>query len=59
MIIDVIALIVLLISAIIAFLRGSIREILTITGVIGGFAGAVAGGPKLSLVRCRGADRVR
>lgn len=48
MIIDVLVLIVLLISAVIAFLRGFIREILTIAGVVGGLAAAYFGGPLLT-----------
>ncbi len=47
MIVDILVLAVLLISALIAFLRGFIREILTVTGVIGGLAAAYAGGPLL------------
>lgn len=45
MIIDIIVLAVLLISAVIAFLRGFIREVLTILGVVGGLAAAYFGGP--------------
>ena len=47
MIVDILVLAVLLISALIAFLRGFIREILTITGVVGGLAAAYFGGPML------------
>lgn len=47
MIVDILVLAVLLISALIAFLRGVIREILTITGVVGGLAAAYFGGPLL------------
>lgn len=47
MIIDIIVLAVLLISAVIAFLRGFIREVLTIAGVVGGLAAAYIGGPLL------------
>ena len=47
MIVDILVLAVLLISALIAFLRGFIREVLTITGVIGGLAAAYFGGPLL------------
>ncbi|MCB1650478.1 MAG: CvpA family protein [Alphaproteobacteria bacterium] len=47
MIIDIIVLAVLLISALIAFLRGFIREVLTIAGVVGGLAAAYFGGPHL------------
>ncbi len=45
MIIDTLVLVVLLISAVIAFLRGFIREVLTIAGVLGGSAAAYIGGP--------------
>lgn len=48
MIVDIFVLAVLLISALISFLRGVIREILTIAGVIGGTAAAYFGGPLLS-----------
>lgn len=48
MIVDILVLAVLLISALIAFLRGVIREILTITGVVGGLAAAYFGGPLLA-----------
>jgi len=48
MIVDILVLAVLLISALIAFLRGFIREILTITGVVGGLAAAYFGGPVLA-----------
>lgn len=45
MIVDVVVLAVLLVSAIIAFARGFIREVLTILGVVGGIAAAYTGGP--------------
>ena len=48
MIIDIVVAAVVLISAIISFLRGIIRESLTIAGVIGGFFAAIYFGPKLS-----------
>jgi membrane protein required for colicin V production len=48
MIIDIIVIAVLLISAIIAFLRGLIREILTIAGVVGGMLAAYFGAPFLT-----------
>ena len=48
MIVDILVLAVLLISALIAFLRGFIREVLTITGVVGGLAAAYFGGPLLA-----------
>jgi membrane protein required for colicin V production len=48
MIVDILVLVVLLISALIAFLRGFIREVLTITGVVGGLAAAYFGGPLLA-----------
>ncbi len=47
MIIDIIALCILLISAIISFLRGFIREILTIIGVVGGIIAAFLFGSTL------------
>lgn len=48
MIIDIIVLAILLISALISFIRGFIRETLTILGVVGGIAAAYFGGPVLS-----------
>ncbi len=48
MIIDIVVGAVVLISAIISFLRGFIREVLTIAGVVAGFFTAVFFGPKLS-----------
>src|SRR5262245_37034294 len=48
MIFDTIVAAVLLVSCIIAFLRGFIREALTILGVVGGAAAAVYAGPMLS-----------
>jgi len=48
MIIDIVVGAVVLISAIISFLRGLIRETLTIAGVIGGFFAAVYLGPQLA-----------
>lgn len=47
MIVDAIVLGVLLVSAVFAFLRGFIREVLTILGVAGGLAAAIAFGEKL------------
>ena len=47
MIVDIVVLAVLLISALIAFMRGLIREVLTITGVVGGLAAAYFFGPLL------------
>lgn len=47
MIIDVVVLVILLISAGIAFMRGFIREVLTITGVLGGLFAAYFGAPML------------
>ncbi len=47
MIIDIIALCILLISAIVSFLRGFIREILTIIGVVGGIIAAFLFGSTL------------
>jgi membrane protein required for colicin V production len=48
MIIDIIVIAVLLISALISFIRGFVRECLTILGVVGGLAAAWFGGPALS-----------
>ncbi|MGB0719600.1 MAG: CvpA family protein [Bdellovibrionales bacterium] len=47
MVLDILVLIVLLISAGIAFMRGFIREVLTIAGVVGGLAAAYFFGPLL------------
>jgi len=47
MIFDAVVLAAILISAIIAFLRGFIREFLTIVGVVGGLAASYFGGPVL------------
>lgn len=49
MVIDIIVLVVLLISAGVAFLRGFIREVLTITGVVGGMIVGYAMGPMLAV----------
>ncbi len=48
MIIDIVVGVIVLISAAISFLRGLIRESLTIAGVVGGFFAAVFFGPKLA-----------
>ncbi len=48
MIFDILVLAILLISAVIAFLRGLIREVLTILGVIGGALASFFIGPALS-----------
>lgn len=48
MIFDAVVLAAVLISAVIAFLRGFIRECLTIVGVAGGLAAAYFGGPFLT-----------
>jgi membrane protein required for colicin V production len=48
MILDLVVIAALIISALIAFLRGFIRETLTIVGVVGGFFAALYGGPVLS-----------
>jgi membrane protein required for colicin V production len=48
MIYDAVVLVILFVSALIAFFRGLIREILTITGVVGGAIAAVYLGPLLS-----------
>lgn len=50
MIFDIIVIAALLISCLIAFLRGFIREVLTIIGVLGGAAAAVLVGPKVAPV---------
>lgn len=50
MIIDILVGLVLLVSALISFLRGFIREVLTIFGTIGALAAAYFGGPVLSPV---------
>ncbi len=50
MIFDLVVLAALLISCLIAFLRGFIREVLTILGVIGGAFAAVSIGPKFAPV---------
>ncbi len=48
MIVDIVVLAALLVSAVIAFLRGFIREILTIIGVVGGGLAAMYAGPFLA-----------
>lgn len=48
MIIDIVVGAVVLISAAISFLRGAIRELLTIAGVVGGIFAAIYLGPSLS-----------
>lgn len=50
MIFDIVVGVVILISAAIAFLRGFIREILTIAGVLGGILASLFLGPKLAPV---------
>ena len=50
MIIDIVVAAVVIISAIISFFRGFIREVLTIAGVVAGFFAAIFFGPKLSPV---------
>lgn len=45
MIIDIIVLLIILASVLIAFLRGFVREVLSIFGIIGGLAAAYVGGP--------------
>lgn len=47
MIIDIVVGVVVLASALISFMRGLIREVLTITGVVGGILAAVFVGPTL------------
>ena len=52
MIIDIVVAVVLFISALIAFIRGFVREVLTIAGVVSGLLGAYYVGPLLApLVR--------
>jgi membrane protein required for colicin V production len=48
MVIDLVVAAIVIISAIISFLRGLIREVLTIAGVVGGLLAAFYLGPKLS-----------
>jgi len=48
MIIDIIVVAALLVSAVIAFLRGFIREVLTVLGVVGGLFASIYMGPLLS-----------
>lgn len=48
MIVDIIVGVIILISAAIAFLRGFIREVLTIAGVVGGVLAAIFLGPRLA-----------
>jgi membrane protein required for colicin V production len=48
MVIDLVVAAIVIISAIISFLRGLIREVLTIAGVVGGLLAAFYFGPKLS-----------
>lgn len=48
MILDIVAVVIIMASALIAFLRGFIREMLTIIGVAGGFGASLLGGPFLS-----------
>lgn len=50
MIVDIVVGVIILISAAIAFLRGFIREVLTIAGVVGGVLAAIFLGPKLAPV---------
>ncbi len=48
MIFDIVVFSALLISALVAFMRGFIKEVLTIAGVLGGFVAALYFGPVLS-----------
>src|SRR5688572_4012748 len=48
MIIDIVVGVVVVLSALISFMRGFIREVLTIAGVVGGLIAAYFGGPSLS-----------
>ena len=48
MIVDIVAVLILLASAVISILRGFIREVLTIFGLVGGALAAYVGGPLLS-----------
>ncbi len=50
MIVDIVVGVVILVSAAISFLRGFIREVLTIAGVVGGILAAIFLGPKLAPV---------
>ncbi len=50
MIVDIVVGVVILISAAISFLRGFIREVLTIAGVVGGVLAAIFLGPRLAPV---------
>lgn len=50
MIWDIVIVVIILISTLIAFFRGFVREVLTIVGVVGGLAAAYYGGPLLSPV---------
>lgn len=50
MVVDVIAGVILLASTVISILRGFIREVLTIFGIVGGSVAAYVGGPLLSPV---------
>lgn len=58
MILDVVVIAVLFVSAVIAFLRGFIREVLTIIGMLGATLAAIFGGPILSpfIFKLFGAD---
>ncbi len=47
MIVDILVVAVILISVVIAFLRGLVREVLTILGIIGSIAASYIGGPLL------------
>jgi membrane protein required for colicin V production len=53
MILDLVVLGILLVSAIVAFFRGFIRELLTIMGVVGGAVAALSLGPALSPLMLR------
>lgn len=48
LVLDIFVLLVILASVMIAFMRGFIREILTIFGIVGGMAAAYIGGPLLT-----------
>lgn len=48
LILDIVFVVIILISAVVAFLRGFVREVLTIVGLVGASLSALAAGPKLS-----------
>ena len=48
LVLDIVFLVILLISAVVAFLRGFVREVLTIVGLVGASLVAFGAGPKLT-----------